>query len=123
MTVDFEEVRQRKLYKQSGASVALTIGLPLYWVQKPDPVDRDLITVFPDDLVFVPSDRQFFHYFSSEKSRLIVEKLLKRMELDSNWVKKRIREFNAITKNFEAIGEELLNAAKSFTPANPATKI
>ncbi len=117
MTVDFEEIRQRKLYKQSGASVALTIGLPVYWIQKPEAIETNVTSEFPDDLVFATPDQQFFHYFSAEKSRSVVERLLKRMEQDPNWVKKRIREFRAATSGFEELGEKLLKAAEMFSPA------
>ncbi len=123
MTVDFEEIAKRRLYKQSGAGVALTIGLPVYWFQKADPVEGDLMTVFPDDLVYVPPDRQFFHYFSREKSKPVVEKLLKRMEQDPNWVKKRIREFKKATSGIEKVGEKLLEAAEKFSPENTQRSI
>ena len=77
------KIGQRKLYKQSGAGFALTIGLPMNWISKPIEVEKGLIAVFPGDLTYNTTDFQFLHYFSAEESKPIIDEIFVRLEKDS----------------------------------------
>jgi len=111
-------IGEEKLYKQSGAGLALTIGLPMAFVSNTVEVEKGLTTTFPGDLTYATPDHQFLHYFSSERSRPLVEEIFKRMKKDPKWVEKRIKEFEKAVKGFESVGEKLIKECGSFSEKN-----
>lgn len=112
------KIGERKLYKQSGAGLGLTIGLPMYWIMNPTEMEKGLKIVYKGDMTYVTPDLQFWHYFLSEELLPAAKEIFSRMEKDKNWMKKRINEFNSATKGFEDLGERLIQAGENFNRKN-----
>lgn len=117
MTIDLNEIEQRRLYKQSGAGLMLTIGLPAYWLANPKAIEKGLFIYYPDDLVYASPDKQFFHYFSKKKLKPFIQKMFNHMEQNPHWMKERIAEFEQAIQGFEENGEGLLQAAQQHSAA------
>src|SRR3989344_4375515 len=112
------KISQRRLYKQSGAGLTITICMPMYQACFPVEYEKGLTTYFPDDMCYSSPDHQFFHYFSAEKSRPIVKDIFRRMDKDPNWINKRVKEFEKSVNGSEKVGEELILASNNFSKNN-----
>ncbi len=109
------KIGERTPYRQSGAGVAITIGLPFYLIANPRETEKGLTVEYKGDMVYVTPDLQFQHYFLAEDMIPIAKEIFARMEKDSNWIGKRIKEFELAVDGLEDLGEELVAAAVNFS--------
>jgi len=109
------KIGEKKLYKQSGAGITLTIGMAVNSILEPIEVDKDLNVFYKGDLVYSTPDLQFFHYFAAEELFPTAKEILNRMEKDKKWMFKKIKQFEKATEGFEDLGEELIEKAKTFS--------
>jgi phosphohistidine swiveling domain-containing protein len=114
MAIEMEEIRHRKLYKQSGAAIGCAIALPFAAVTTLVDYGGGLKTSYPDDILYISPDYQFFHYFSKEKCWPTVQALFKRIEANPDWMASRTRKMTEAFDGFERVGEDFLALANDY---------
>jgi phosphohistidine swiveling domain-containing protein len=108
------KIGERQHYKQSGAGLAITIGLPMYTITKPKETEEGLTILYKGDMIYSTPDLQFLHYFIAEDLIPTANEIFRRMEENPNWMKKRISDFKTAVSGLEDLGEELIQSAVDF---------
>lgn len=109
------KIGEKRLYKQSGAGYALTIGLPMQSIGYPIELEQGLTILYPGDMTYATPDYQFIHYFAAEDVKPTVEEMFRRMDEEPDWVGKQMKRFKKAVLNFESCGERLLATGKVFS--------
>ena len=108
------KIEELKLYKQSGAGYACTIGLPMNFIFHPAPIEPNFTITYPGDMTYASADFQFFHFFDSERTKPVADELFSRLKQNPDWVKLRINEFEKAINGMEEVCEEMVKCAENI---------
>jgi len=108
------KLEELKLYKQSGAGYACTIGLPMNFIFHPAPIEPNFTITYPGDMTYASADFQFFHFFDSERTKPVADELFSRLKQNPDWVKLRINEFEKAINGMEEVCEEMVKCAENI---------
>ncbi|MFH0954891.1 MAG: PEP-utilizing enzyme [Candidatus Micrarchaeota archaeon] len=123
MTVDFEEILNRKTYKQAAAGIMITISIPGEFFLTRYKLEPGFEMSYPGDVIYVSSHGQLSHYMPVDRVRPVMQRLLQRMESDSQWVHKRFLAMKKVSKGMETAGETAIKAPGRFLPEKPKSVI